>query len=361
MGTPLVRALRQGVGAEPGPEALPGLPHLQGDLRAASPGRRRRRLTEARLAWTSTPRLSQARRRSVAGNAARDDPVSMTAAVGQHSGLAPRPGDRQLAPRPVRDDLLLGLRGWQKDAYHEYFRMSRRDFLLVATPGAGKTTLRAHRRGRTAGPARGRLAHHRHADRAPQAPVGAGGRPVRHRDRLGLPERPGPGRGRLRRGRRHLRPGRRAPGAAQAAHREPAHAGHLRRDPPRGRRAVLGRRGQGGVRPGPAQARADRHAVPQRREPDPVRHLRRRTGRRQAQRLGLRLRLRAGAGGQRGPAGDLPGLLRRDALAHPGRRRDHRHPGHADDQGSDRAGLADRPGSRRGSGSAGCSRPPTSG
>ena len=40
----------------------------------------------------------------------------------------------------VRDDLLPGLRGWQKDAYHEYFRTSRRDFLLVATPGAGKTT-----------------------------------------------------------------------------------------------------------------------------------------------------------------------------------------------------------------------------
>jgi len=39
----------------------------------------------------------------------------------------------------VRDDLLTGLRGWQKDAYHEYFRLPRRDFLLVATPGAGKT------------------------------------------------------------------------------------------------------------------------------------------------------------------------------------------------------------------------------
>jgi len=39
----------------------------------------------------------------------------------------------------VRDDLLPALRGWQKDAYHEYFRLPRRDFLLVATPGAGKT------------------------------------------------------------------------------------------------------------------------------------------------------------------------------------------------------------------------------
>jgi superfamily II DNA or RNA helicase len=41
---------------------------------------------------------------------------------------------------PFREDLLVNLRGWQKDAYHEYFRQPRRDFLLVATPGAGKTT-----------------------------------------------------------------------------------------------------------------------------------------------------------------------------------------------------------------------------
>jgi superfamily II DNA or RNA helicase len=40
---------------------------------------------------------------------------------------------------PVRRDLLLSLRGWQRDAYDEYFRVPRRDFLLVATPGAGKT------------------------------------------------------------------------------------------------------------------------------------------------------------------------------------------------------------------------------
>jgi superfamily II DNA or RNA helicase len=40
---------------------------------------------------------------------------------------------------PVRPDLLLSLRSWQKAAYHEYFRIPRRDFLLVATPGAGKT------------------------------------------------------------------------------------------------------------------------------------------------------------------------------------------------------------------------------
>ena len=55
----------------------------------------------------------------------------------------PSPGSQPAAGPPaplVRDDLLPGLRGWQKDAYHEYFRLPRRDFLLVATPGAGKTT-----------------------------------------------------------------------------------------------------------------------------------------------------------------------------------------------------------------------------
>ena len=35
---------------------------------------------------------------------------------------------------------LPSLRGWQKAAYAEYFNAAKRDFLLVATPGAGKTT-----------------------------------------------------------------------------------------------------------------------------------------------------------------------------------------------------------------------------
>ncbi len=68
-----------------------------------------------------------------------------------------------------------GLRGWQKDAYHEYFRRPRRDFLLVATPGAGKTTyaltVAAELLARREIAAR----DDRHADRAPQASVGGGG------------------------------------------------------------------------------------------------------------------------------------------------------------------------------------------
>ena len=41
--------------------------------------------------------------------------------------------------RPRRADLIGSPRGWQREAHHEYFRIPRRDFLLVATPGAGKT------------------------------------------------------------------------------------------------------------------------------------------------------------------------------------------------------------------------------
>ncbi|HEX8006761.1 MAG TPA: DEAD/DEAH box helicase family protein, partial [Trebonia sp.] len=44
------------------------------------------------------------------------------------------------SPRTVPNNDLPKLRGWQKAAYEEYFRVTRRDFLLVATPGAGKTT-----------------------------------------------------------------------------------------------------------------------------------------------------------------------------------------------------------------------------
>ncbi len=40
---------------------------------------------------------------------------------------------------PVRAELLPSLRGWQREAWTAYFRQGRRDFLLAATPGAGKT------------------------------------------------------------------------------------------------------------------------------------------------------------------------------------------------------------------------------
>jgi superfamily II DNA or RNA helicase len=43
------------------------------------------------------------------------------------------------SPRTAANNSFSFLRGWQKAAYEEYFRVTRRDFLLVATPGAGKT------------------------------------------------------------------------------------------------------------------------------------------------------------------------------------------------------------------------------
>ena len=64
------------------------------------------------------------------------------------------------------------------------------------------------------------------------------------------------------------------PDAAPGAHREPQDARRVRRDPPRRRRQELGRRHPRGVRRRDAPAGADRHAVPQRRQRHPVRHLR---------------------------------------------------------------------------------------
>jgi superfamily II DNA or RNA helicase len=43
------------------------------------------------------------------------------------------------ASSPVRPELLRGLRTWQREACGLYFARQRRDFLLVATPGSGKT------------------------------------------------------------------------------------------------------------------------------------------------------------------------------------------------------------------------------
>ncbi len=50
-----------------------------------------------------------------------------------------QPEDASPPHSPARADLFGSLRPWQKAAYQEYFRVPRRDFLLVATPGAGKT------------------------------------------------------------------------------------------------------------------------------------------------------------------------------------------------------------------------------
>jgi superfamily II DNA or RNA helicase len=44
------------------------------------------------------------------------------------------------SPRFVQEKNFSVLRGWQQAAYAEYFSVAKRDFLVVATPGAGKTT-----------------------------------------------------------------------------------------------------------------------------------------------------------------------------------------------------------------------------
>ena len=66
-------------------------------------------------------------------SAAADDAIPPTSPRGSAPGALRE-------SQPLRPDLLLSLRGWQKDAYQTYFRAMQRDFLLVATPGAGKTT-----------------------------------------------------------------------------------------------------------------------------------------------------------------------------------------------------------------------------
>ena len=101
--------------------------------------------------------------------------------------------------------------------------------------------------------------------------------------------------GRLPRRGRHLRPGRDGPAGAPAAHHDPPHPGDPRRDPPRRRLPLLGRRGEGRLRARRTPADAHRDAVPLRRQPDPVRQLRARRRRAAAlpRRLRLRLRRRA--------------------------------------------------------------------
>jgi superfamily II DNA or RNA helicase len=68
--------------------------------------------------------------------------VSIPASAADDPARRPTPALHAAAPDsrgPLREDLLSPLRNWQREAFHEYFRVPRNDFLLVATPGAGKT------------------------------------------------------------------------------------------------------------------------------------------------------------------------------------------------------------------------------
>ena len=75
------------------------------------------------------------------------------------------------------------LRAWQTAALGRYFAESPRDFLAVATPGAGKTTFALTVAAELLGAPGRRPDHRRGADRAPQDPVGRGRRAGRHPDR----------------------------------------------------------------------------------------------------------------------------------------------------------------------------------
>ena len=128
----------------------------------------------------------------------------------------------------MRADLFGSLRPWQKAAYQEYFRLPRRDFLLVATPGAGKTafalTIAADllaRREVAAVTVVTPTEHLKHQWSQAAHRVGIALDPAYRNSQ-------GAGLGRLRRRGGDLRPGGRAPGAAPAAHHQPPHAGDLR-------------------------------------------------------------------------------------------------------------------------------------
>ena len=201
------------------------------------------------------------------------------------------------------------LRGWQRRALVRYLTAAPRDFLAVATPGSGKTTFALR--------IAGELLADGTVDRITvvvptehlkiQWALAAAGVGIAldpkfsnssAQTSVGVPRR-----------RRHLRPGGQPPEAPPGAHREPPHARRLRRDPPRRRREELGRGDPRGVRRRHAPAVADRHAVPQRRQPDPVRQLRARRRRPDALAGRPHLRLRRRAGRRRRAAGGVPGLL----------------------------------------------------
>ena len=71
------------------------------------------------------------------------------------------------------------LRGWQRRALVRYLAAKPRDFLAVATPGAGKTTFALRIAGELLADGTVEQRHRRRADRTPQDAVGAGRGPGR--------------------------------------------------------------------------------------------------------------------------------------------------------------------------------------
>ena len=85
--------------------------------------------------------------------------------------------DQLSRPTPPRvpPGVLPKLRAWQQAALTAYLESGRRDFLAVATPGAGKTTFALRIAAELLAAARSHRRHGRRAHRAPQDPVGRRG------------------------------------------------------------------------------------------------------------------------------------------------------------------------------------------
>ncbi len=191
-----------------------------------------------------------------------------------------------------------------------------RDFLVSATPGAGKTTFALRLASELLQRRIDRPRHRRRPHRASQAAVGRRRPPRRHPARPALQQ---PARARVPpvpRGRRHLRPGGRPGSPAPRADDLGPHARHPRRGAPRRRHAQLGRRDPRGVRGRDPATLAHRDAVSQRHRAHPVRALPARRAWHPDVADRLRLQLRSRAARRRRAPGAVPQLRGLDALAH---------------------------------------------
>ena len=232
----------------------------------------------------------------------------------------------------------------------------------MATPGAGKTTYALRLATELLGRGTISRGHRRGPDRAPQDPVGRGGRPGRHPHRPEVLQLLGPALQRVRRRRADLRPGRQPARSctAPAPRRRRPWSSSTRSTTAATRcRGVTRSARRSSPPPGGWRSPARRSAPTPR--PIPFVTLREDARRHPPLVRRLHLRLRRGAARRGRAPGALPRLRRRDALAHQGRRRGRRPARRAADQGP----RSPRPGAPRStpraSGSRRSSRPPTGG
>ena len=254
----------------PGPEQVPGLPRSA--RRSTRVFVSRRTATRTRAARAPAAVASGASAATPAA-AARDGgpsrPSSLpsthasSSAASQPAAGVPRAcalGDREQAAR------LAGRGRWSSTSPAQ-----PRDFLAVATPGAGKTTFALTPRLLAAAPPRRAAGDRRRADRAPQEAVGGAAAPRGHQAGPRV-QHAGPARPGVPRRRGDVRAGRRAARCCTATAREQRKTLVILDEIHHGGDAqVLGRGMPGGVRARHPPARADRHAVPVRHRPDPVR------------------------------------------------------------------------------------------